>query len=42
MLKAAHGGNAAVLIFLAKNMLGMSDTPVNSDDNKPLPWNDNE
>ena len=38
MLKTAHGGNAAVLIFLAKNLLGMSDSPVDSDDKKPLPW----
>jgi len=42
MLKAAHGGNAAVLIFLAKNLLGMSDVPLNSDDRKPLPWSDEE
>ncbi len=40
MLKTAHGGNAAVLIFLAKNILGMTDTPINSDDKKPLPWTD--
>lgn len=40
MLKNAINGNAAVQIFLAKNMLGMSDTPVNSEDKKPLPWND--
>ena len=38
MLKTAHGGNAAVLIFLAKNLLGMSDNPIDSDDKKPLPW----
>lgn len=30
--------NAAVQIFLAKNLLGMADTPVNSDENEPLPW----
>lgn len=30
--------NAAVQIFLAKNLLGMADTPVNSDENQPLPW----
>lgn len=35
---ACHKYNAAVQIFLAKNLLGMSDTPINSDDNKPLPW----
>lgn len=38
MLKNAMNGNAAVQIFLAKNMLGMSDTPVDSEANKPLPW----
>lgn len=32
--------NAALQIFLAKNMLGMSDQPVNTDDTKILPWND--
>lgn len=40
MLKNALGGNAALQIFLAKNMLGMSDTPSQSDDKKPLPWSD--
>ena len=35
---ACRNMNAAVQIFLAKNILGMSDTPVNSEDNKPLPW----
>lgn len=40
MIKNALGGNAALQIFLAKNMLGMSDTPTNSDDKKPLPWSD--
>jgi hypothetical protein len=42
MLKNALNGNAALQIFLAKNLLGMSDTPTNSDDNKPLPWVDSE
>jgi hypothetical protein len=42
MIKNAVGGNAAVQIFLAKNMLGMSDTPTNTDDKKPLPWTDEE
>ena len=37
---ACKNMNAAVQIFLAKNMLGMSDTPVNSEENKPLPWTD--
>lgn len=40
MIKNAMGGNAALQIFLAKNMLGMSDTPMNSEDHRPLPWDD--
>jgi hypothetical protein len=38
MIKNALGGNAALQIFLAKNLLGMSDTPTNTDANSPLPW----
>lgn len=37
---ACKNMNAAVQIFLAKNILGMTDTPVDSDSNKPLPWSD--
>lgn len=40
MIKNALSGNAALQIFLAKNMLGMSDTPGNTEDKRPLPWND--
>jgi hypothetical protein len=40
MLNNALNGNAALQIFLAKNMLGMSDNPTNTDDRKPLPWSD--
>lgn len=40
MLKNALSGNAALQIFLAKNMLGMSDNPSNTEDKRPLPWND--
>lgn len=40
MFKNALSGNAALQIFLAKNMLGMSDTPTQSDDKKPLPWSE--
>lgn len=39
---ACKNMNAAVQIFLAKNILGMSDTPINSEENKPLPWSDEE
>lgn len=35
---ACKNNNAAVQIFLAKNILGMSDTPVDSEANSPLPW----
>lgn len=42
MIKNALNGNAALQIFLAKNLLGMSDTPNNTTDNKPLPWTENE
>lgn len=38
MFKNALNGNAALQIFLAKNMLGMSDNPNQSEDRKPLPW----
>lgn len=40
MLKnACTNMNAAVQIFLSKNILGYQDSPTNSDDDKPLPWN---
>ena len=35
---ACKNMNAAVQIFLAKNLLGMADQPLNSEDNQPLPW----
>ena len=38
MIKNALNGNAALQIFLAKNFLGMSDNPVDSQANQPLPW----
>lgn len=40
MFKNALNGNAALQIFLAKNMLGMSDNPHQTDDTKVLPWTD--
>jgi hypothetical protein len=42
MFKNAMSGNAALQIFLAKNLLGMSDNPSNTDDTKILPWTDDE
>jgi hypothetical protein len=39
---ACRNHSAAVQIFLAKNLLGMSDVPVNTEDKKPLPWSDED
>lgn len=41
-LKLALGGNATMLIWLGKNILGQTDNPVNSDANTPLPWSDSD
>lgn len=35
---AVQNNSAAVQIFLAKNILGMSDNPNDSEANAPLPW----
>ena len=35
---ATENMQPAVQIFLAKNVLGMSDNPVDSEANAPLPW----
>ena len=42
MFRAADNLHPAVLIFLAKNILGMSDSPVDSEANAPLPWNEED
>jgi hypothetical protein len=39
---AIHNNNAALQIFLAKNFLGMSDTPTNGEEHQPLPWRDED
>jgi hypothetical protein len=39
-LKLALSGNATMLIWLGKNLLGQSDNPVDSAANQPLPWAD--
>ena len=38
---ACEKDNAALQIFLAKNLLGMSDSPVDTDDTNILPWENN-
>ena len=37
---ACENMNAAVQIFLSKNLLGYSDSPLDSEANVPLPWNE--
>jgi hypothetical protein len=39
---ATHNMNAALQIFLAKNYLGMSDSPLDAESNAPLPWIESE
>lgn len=39
---AIQQNNTVMQIFLAKNFLGMSDSPLDSEANSPLPWNENE
>lgn len=39
-LNIALNGNATMLIFLGKNLLGQSDNPVVQDNDKILPWTD--
>lgn len=42
LTNAVENNVSQVQIFLAKNILGMSDNPVNTEDKKPLPWNDSD
>ena len=39
-LSLALSGNAVMLIWLGKNILGQSENPVNSEALQPLPWTD--
>lgn len=39
---ACVNNNAAVQIFLSKNLLGFSDSPIDSEANAPLPWTDSD
>lgn len=39
-IKLALSGNAVMLIWLGKNILGQQETPTNNESNQPLPWND--
>ena len=39
-IRLALSGNAPMLIWLGKNILGQSDSPLDSEANAPLPWTD--
>ena len=39
-IKQALDGNTTMLIWLGKNILGQSDSPVNTQENNVLPWED--
>ena len=41
-IRLALSGNATMLIWLGKNILGQSENPTDSEANAPLPWSDNE
>jgi len=41
-LSTALSGNATLLIWLGKQYLGQSDTPLNSEALQPLPWTDDD
>jgi hypothetical protein len=40
-IRLALSGNATMLIWLGRNILGQSDSPFDSEGNAPLPWDDN-
>lgn len=39
---AIQNNNTVMQIFLAKNFLGMSDSPLDAEANAPLPWNEDD
>lgn len=39
-IDVAMSGNATMLIFLGKNLLGQSDNPISSQEHTVLPWTD--
>lgn len=39
-IRLALSGNATMLIWLGKNILGQSENPTDSEANTPLPWDD--
>jgi len=41
-IKTALSGNATLLIWLGKQILGQQDNPIDIEDNQPLPWTETE
>jgi hypothetical protein len=41
-IRLALSGNATMLIWLGKNILGQSESPYDSEANTPLPWSDED
>ena len=41
-LKVALDGNVTMLIWLGKQMLGQSESPISDGNKQPLPWTDDE
>jgi hypothetical protein len=41
-IEVAMSGNAVMLIWLGKQMLNQSDSPIQDDDKGILPWTDND
>lgn len=41
-IEVALDGNPTMLIWLGKNMLGQSDNPTNTNDDRVLPWQDED
>jgi hypothetical protein len=41
-ISVAMSGNPTMLIFLGKNLLGQSDSPLNASEKTALPWEDGE
>ena len=41
-IRTALEGNATMLVWLGKNILGQSDNPLNTEDKQPLPWSDED
>ena len=39
-IRLALSGNATMLIWLGKNILGQSESPLDNEANAPLPWSD--